>query len=45
MAAGGGPFEKSIGNPRNHVWKEFNGHVKSGSDLFLEKQFPKLSGN
>ena len=25
VAAGGGPFEKSICNPRNHFWKEFNG--------------------
>ena len=45
VVAGGGGFEKSIGNPRNQVWKEFNGNVKSRSDLCLEKQFPNLFGN
>ena len=44
MAAHGGRFVKPTGNPRNHVWKDINGHVKLGSDLDLEKQFPKLSG-
>ena len=44
VAAGGGRFEKPTGNPRNQVWKENNGHVKLGSDLDLEKQFPKLAG-
>ena len=37
-----GRFVKPTGNPRNHVWKDINGHVKLGSDLDLEKQFPKL---
>ena len=38
-----GRFVKPTGNPRNHVWKDINGHVKLGSDLDLEKQFPKLA--
>ena len=38
VVAGGGGFGKSIGNSRSHFWKDFNGHVKSGNDLFLEKQ-------
>ena len=41
--AGSGRFAKPTGNPRNQVWKDFNGHVKLGSDLDLEKQFPKLA--
>ena len=44
MDAGGGRFAKPTGIPRNQVWKDINGHVKLGSDLDLEKQFPKLSG-
>ena len=44
MAANGGRFVKPTSNPRNRVWKDTNGHVKLGSDLDLEKQFPKLSG-
>nr|POF13417.1 hypothetical protein CFP56_22936 [Quercus suber] len=42
--AGGGRFAKPTGNPRNQVWKDINGHVKLGSDLDLEKQFPKPAG-
>ena len=37
VAASGSRFVKPIGNPRNHVWKDINGHVKLGSDLDLEK--------
>ena len=44
VADGGGRFVKPTSNPRNHVWKDINGHMKLGSDLDLEKQFPKLSG-
>ncbi|KAK9997579.1 hypothetical protein SO802_022265 [Lithocarpus litseifolius] len=44
VAAGGGRFVKPTGNPRNHVWKAINGHVKLGSDLDLNRQFPKLAG-
>ena len=44
VVAGGGRFVKPTGNPRNHVWKDINGHVKLESDLDLEKQFPKLAG-
>ena len=44
MAANSGRFVKPTSNPRNRVWKDINGHVKLGSDLDLEKQFPKLSG-
>nr|POE64321.1 hypothetical protein CFP56_49863 [Quercus suber] len=40
----GGRFAKPTGNPRNQVWKDINGHMKLGSDLDLEKQFPKLVG-
>ena len=42
--AGGGRFAKPTGNPRIQDWKDINGHVKLGSDLDLEKQFPKLAG-
>lgn len=45
MVASGDGFVKSTDNPRNHDWKEINKHMKSGSDLGLEKQFPKISGN
>ena len=44
VAAGGGRFAKPTGNPRIHDWKDINGHVILGSDLDLEKQFPKLAG-
>ena len=44
VVAGGGRFVKPTGNPRNHVWKDINGHVKLGSDLDLETQFSKLGG-
>ncbi|KAF3967324.1 hypothetical protein CMV_008669 [Castanea mollissima] len=45
VAGGGGGSRKSTGNSRSHFWKDFNGHVKSGNDLFLEKQFPNIAGN
>ena len=45
VIASGGGFGKSTCNSRNQVWEEFNRHVKSGSDLCLEKQFPNLFGN
>ena len=45
VAAGGGGFGKSTGNSRSHFWKDFNRHVKSGNDLFLEKQFLNITGN
>ena len=44
VVAGGGRFVKPTTNPRNQVWKDINGHVKLGSDLDFEKQFPKLAG-
>lgn len=44
VVASSGRFVKPTGNPRNHVWKDINGHVKLGSDLDLEKQFSKLVG-
>ena len=44
VVAGGGRFVKPTSNPRNHVWKDINGHVKLGNDLDLEKQFSKLVG-
>ena len=42
MVACGGGFVRSTGNPRDHDWKEINRHMKTGSDLGLEKNFPKL---
>lgn len=44
VVAGGGGFEKSIGNQRSQVWKKLNGHNNIGSDSRYEKQFPNLAG-
>nr|POE97245.1 hypothetical protein CFP56_60347 [Quercus suber] len=44
VAAGGGGLEKSTSNSRNQDWKNLNGNVISGRELYLENQFPYIPG-
>nr|POF09828.1 hypothetical protein CFP56_63632 [Quercus suber] len=42
VAAGSGGLEKSTGNSRNQDWKNLNGNVISGKELYLENQLPYI---